>query len=99
VNEHELMALSVKDAKAAKWREGRLKYGEAGDHAAGKFVGDPVEHLYSELIDALNYADEAKRQGVEMPSVVIILEMLCREVKIVDIERRIVRMTTGRGDS
>lgn len=55
--ESELIKLSVVEACNKKWEFGRKRYGP------GTFQGDPLAHLYSELIDAINYVDEAKRQG------------------------------------
>jgi len=38
-------------AIAERWRKGRLVHGT-------KFVGDPLNEWYEELIDAINYVDE-----------------------------------------
>lgn len=75
-----LIDLPIEQAKHIKWQAGRKKYGAEGDHFKGKFVGDPIEHLYDELIDALNYADEAERQGVNIgvvrPELLRVAEMV-----------------------
>ena len=55
-----LIDLPTDQAKKIKWAEGQKKYGPT-------FVGDPLEQLDSELIDALNYIDEAERRGISLP--------------------------------
>ena len=49
--------LTVDEAMWAKWQAGRQKYGE-------EFVGDPIQELYAEYIDALNYFNEIERRGL-----------------------------------
>lgn len=48
---------TVEDACRAKWEAGRRLYG-------AEFVGDPLEELYGEYLDALNYFDELDRRGL-----------------------------------
>jgi len=57
-----LIDLSIDEAARLKWEAGRRKHG-------AEFVGDPVEELFAELIDGLNYCDEARRQGVDLGEV------------------------------
>ena len=69
-----LMDLSIDEARHEKWRLGREKYGPV-------FVGDPLEQLDAELIDALNYADEAERRGIPIAEVAEDLRQLCERVR------------------
>jgi hypothetical protein len=43
-------------ARSLKWAAGQRIYGPV-------FQGDPVEHLYEEFLDALNYCEEIMRRG------------------------------------
>lgn len=52
-----MLNLSVDEARERRWVEGRAV------HGGGAFVGDPYLELYEELLDALNYIEEAIRQG------------------------------------
>lgn len=52
-----LIDMPIAEARAAKMAAGRVKYGP-------EFVGDPLEELDSELIDAMNYCAEAEGRGV-----------------------------------
>lgn len=54
--EVKLIDLPTEQARAIKWQRGREKYGP-------DFVGDPLEELDGELLDAMNYAEEAERRG------------------------------------
>ena len=57
-------AMTVDEACAEKWRQGQIKYGPV-------FVGDPLEELYAECIDSLNYYEELERQrGLLSPNLV-----------------------------
>jgi hypothetical protein len=48
-------------AQAIKWVRGRIKYGP-------EFVGHPLEEFDDEMLDALNYVQEAKRRwGYTIP--------------------------------
>jgi hypothetical protein len=44
-------------AKDMKWERGRIKYG------GNEFKGNPIEELFDELVDALNYIDVANAHG------------------------------------
>lgn len=48
---------TTKAACEEKFRQGKIKYGTT-------FVGNPLAHLYSELIDAINYTQVAMDQGM-----------------------------------
>lgn len=54
-----LIDLPITDACREKWTAGRRKYGPV-------FVGHPLVELDFELIDALNYEEEATRRGYQM---------------------------------
>ncbi|GMU21168.1 MAG: hypothetical protein KJZ84_24040 [Bryobacteraceae bacterium] len=59
VNEDELgslLELPVIRACQRKWNLGRAEHGPV-------FVGDPLEELYGELADALNYTDQLELEG------------------------------------
>ena len=47
-----LIHLPIEEARKAKWRRGREQYGPV-------FIGQPLEELDEELLDAMNYAEEA----------------------------------------
>jgi hypothetical protein len=47
--------ISIEQAKQTKWAMGRKKYGPV-------FATDPIVELFDELIDGMNYVDEALRQ-------------------------------------
>ncbi|MCE5308530.1 MAG: hypothetical protein LLG20_12905 [Acidobacteriales bacterium] len=51
-----LIHVPIEEARAAKWRRGREHYGPV-------FIGHPLEELDEELLDAMNNAGEAARQG------------------------------------
>jgi hypothetical protein len=66
--EARLIKMSVEKAREAQYQHGIDKYGEDGnwrDH--GRFIGEPLPHLYTELIDAMNYAEVALIQGKLTP--------------------------------
>lgn len=69
-----LIDLSIPEARAAKMAAGREKYGP-------EFVGDPLEELDSELIDAMNYCAEAEGRGVYLPGMQDALRALCVQVR------------------
>ena len=55
----DLVALPIPAALRAKWDAGRARHGAA-------WVGaHPLVELHAELLDAVNYADEAARRGVD----------------------------------
>jgi hypothetical protein len=69
-----MTGLDIDAAKEEKWRRGRIKYGPV-------FVGHPLEQLDDELIDALNYADEAAKRGYDMGGVSVGLRAICKRVR------------------
>ncbi|MCL5744396.1 MAG: tyrosine-type recombinase/integrase [Acidobacteria bacterium] len=71
-----LIELPIEEARAEKWRRGRLRYGGAA------FVGNPLEELDGELLDSLNYVQEVERQfGVDLAGVRADLTRLCGKVR------------------
>ena len=48
-------------ARRLKWNAGREKYGDS-------FQGDPLNELYGELIDALNYTKELRKTTPLLPT-------------------------------
>ena len=50
-------------SRLLRWHKGALTY-RGSLH--GKFVGCPRHELYEELLDAANYADEWRRQGLSL---------------------------------
>jgi hypothetical protein len=72
--EVKLIDLPISEARAIKWQRGREKYG-------AEFQGDPLEELDAELLDAMNYAEEAQRQGVDMGWIPSRLLGLCEVVR------------------
>ena len=71
----DLTHLDTDAARMLKHSEGRAYYG-----IGRPFVGDPVLELDGEVIDAINYADEALRQGYNMGGIPAILRGLRDEV-------------------
>jgi len=71
-----LIHLPIEEARAAKWRRGREKYGPV-------FIGDPLEELDEELLDAMNYAEEAARWGFPMAGVGEDLRRLCERIRAI----------------
>jgi len=72
----QLIHLPIEEARAAKWRRGREQYGPV-------FVGHPLEQLDEELLDALNYAEEAAQQGFPMAGIAEDLWHLCERIRAV----------------
>jgi hypothetical protein len=69
-----LIELSIPEARRAKWRAGLEKYGPV-------FVGHPIEHLDGELLDAMNYTEEARLRGIDMGDIPARLMSLCVDVR------------------
>ena len=67
-----LIHLPIEEARAAKWRRGRPV-----------FIGHPLEELDEELLDAMNYAEEAARQGFPMAGIPEDLRRLCERIRAV----------------
>jgi hypothetical protein len=65
-------ALSLKD------HVGRQTYRPEG----GAFIGEPMPELFEELLDAIIYAREARRQGHQLPGVVEELRGLAERVRM-----------------
>ena len=59
-----LLKMTVEEAREAQFQHGLEKYGEAGNWKAGNFVGNPLAHMFTELIDAMNYATVAHHKGM-----------------------------------
>lgn len=55
-----LIDMPVLEAREAKWKIGREKYGP-------EFQGNPLEELHDELIDAMNYTDQAYLDSMMTP--------------------------------
>lgn len=70
-----MTGLDIDAAKAEKWARGREKYGPV-------FVGHPLEQLDDELIDAMNYCEEAERRGYPMEEISKALRRLCMLVRV-----------------
>lgn len=71
-----LIHLPIDEARAVKWRRGRERYGSA-------FIGHPLEELDEELLDAMNYAEEATRRGFEMGGIPEDLQRLCERIRAI----------------
>jgi hypothetical protein len=54
-----LIELPITRACIEKWNAGRANHG-------AEFEGDPLEELFGELIDAINYADQAELEGFDV---------------------------------
>jgi hypothetical protein len=70
-----MTCVDIDTAKTQKWADGRIKYG------AGWGGRHPLEELDDELIDAMNYADEAARRGYDVRSISQDLRTLCERVR------------------
>ena len=71
-----LIHLPIEEARAAKWRRGRDQYGPV-------FIGHPLEELDEELLDAMNYAEEAARRGFPMAGIAEDLRDLCERTRAI----------------
>jgi hypothetical protein len=71
-----LIHLPIEEARAAKWRRGRERYGPV-------FRGHPLEELDEELLDAMNYAEEAARWGFPMAEIAEDLWSLCKRIRAI----------------
>lgn len=76
-----LITLRLEEARRAKWEAGRLVHGD------GPFVGHPVEELYAELVDGLNYTVVAREHGYRMGDIEDRLVVLADEVRRIPRER------------
>jgi len=71
-----LIRLPIEQARLAKWRRGREQHGPV-------FIGHPLEELDEELLDAMNYAEEAARQGFPMAGIGEDLRLLCERIRAI----------------
>ena len=71
-----LIHLPIEEARAAKWRRGRQQYGPV-------FIGHPLEELDEELLDAINYAEEAARRGFPMAGIAEDLRHLTERIRAI----------------
>jgi hypothetical protein len=71
-----LIHLLIQEARVAEWRRGREQYGPV-------FIGHPLEELDEELLDAMNYAEEAARRGFPMTGVAENLRRLCERIRAI----------------
>ena len=71
-----LIHLPIEEARAAKWRRGREQHGPV-------FIGHPLEELDEELLDAMNYAEEAARRGFPMVGISEDLRHLCERIRAI----------------
>lgn len=60
-----------------RWNRGRKRYGGDG------FDGDPLLELYEELIDGINYCDQAEMHGHRLGEVRAVLMEAAERVKAV----------------
>ncbi len=74
--DRKLIHLPIEEARAVKWHRGRELYGPT-------FVGHPLRELDEELLDAMNYAEEAARQGFPMEGIVEDLRSLCEQIRAI----------------
>lgn len=66
--------MEIEEARAAKWQLGRQKYGPV-------FKTNPLAELDEELLDAMNYVEEANRQGYDTAGLFARLYSMCVEVR------------------
>jgi hypothetical protein len=71
-----LIHIPIEEARVAKWRRGRELYGPV-------FIGHPLEELDEELLDAMNYAEEAARRGFPMAGISEDLRHLCERIRAI----------------
>lgn len=63
----ELAVMEIPDACKAKWEEGLREYGRSPDEP---FQGEPpIYELVGELVDGMNYCDEAERDGYDVAGI------------------------------
>lgn len=70
-----LIELPVTRACIEKWIAGRADKGP-------EFVGDPLEELFGELVDAINYADQAEIEGFNVGEIRASLWNLANDVQL-----------------
>tara|TARA_R100001594_G_scaffold24911_1_gene48854 strand:- start:99 stop:575 length:477 start_codon:yes stop_codon:yes gene_type:complete len=64
MTDEKIFNMDIEDAKREKFMLGVKEY-RGGDEGA-EFDGEPVVALYAELVDAMNYNDEALKTGFSM---------------------------------
>ena len=75
-----MVEFGIREAQEEKWKAGQIKYG-------GSMPVNPLAHMYEELIDALNYAENAGMNRTITPS---------EQALICDALRSIAVMVRGR---
>jgi hypothetical protein len=78
-----LAALPLRVAQEVKWQRGRAQYGGEG------FQGDPLEELFLEMLDALNYCEECMSRGMDLAGAYRDIRRTARRV------RRLMRQQSG----
>lgn len=76
ISKPEYINLETDTALREKWARGAEQYGQ-------EFVGHPLVELDEELLDAINYVEEAKRQGWKMGNMPQVLRALRATVQAV----------------
>ena len=71
-----LVRLPIEEARVAKWRQGRERYWPV-------FIGHPLEELDEELLDAMNYAEEASQRGFHVAGIGEDLRRLCERIRAI----------------
>lgn len=70
-----MLNLETGAARARKWEAGRAQFGP------GPFVGDPLDELDDELIDAMNYAAVGATAGLPLEGILADLQGLRDRVR------------------
>lgn len=73
-SEPRLIDMPIEVARRVKWERGQRVYGPT-------FVGHPLEQFDEEMIDALNYLDEAERWGYAVPGLRERVTAIAEEVR------------------
>ena len=76
-----MIDLPIVRACIVKWNSGREKHG-------GEFQGRPLEELFGELIDAINYCDQAAMEGDDVDDIRADLMELAEQVQEIGLARR-----------
>ncbi len=56
-----LIDLPLNEALAKKFEAGRIAHNNSEE-----FVGDPLNELFQECLDAMNYCNEALKRGIDL---------------------------------
>lgn len=70
----ELIELPIVRACIEKWNKGRANYG-------AKFEGNPLDELFAELIDAINYCEQCELHGIDLDDTKDCLMSLANDVR------------------